>query len=139
MILVDSSGLFDAMNETQPGHGAARLALEAEEAPYILSPFVVAELDYLISERVGLKAELAFLAEIAAGRYDLAPFAAGDVAEARDVVARYRDLSIGLADASIVVLAGRYGANRVLTLDERHFRALQAPDGGHFTLLPADA
>ncbi len=55
------------------------------------------------------------------------------------MLASYRDLMIGLADASIVVLAGRYGTNRILTLDERHFRALWAPDGGHFTLLPADA
>ena len=51
---------------------------------------------------------------------------------------RYADLAIGLADASIVVLAGRYGLRDVLTLDERHFRTLRLPDGRRFRLLPAD-
>lgn len=55
------------------------------------------------------------------------------------MLASYRDLMIGLADASILVLAGRYRTNRILTLDERHFRALRTPRGEHFTLLPADA
>jgi predicted nucleic acid-binding protein len=46
---------------------------------------------------------------------------------------------VGLADVSIVVLAGRYRTDRVLTLDERHFRALRTPQGASFTILPADA
>jgi predicted nucleic acid-binding protein len=50
---------------------------------------------------------------------------------------RHRDLGVGLAPASIVVLAGRYGTDRVLTLDERRFRALRTPDGRPFVLLPA--
>ena len=44
-----------------------------------------------------------------------------------------------MADAAIVVLAGRYGTDRVLTLDERHFRALRAAGSMPFRLLPADA
>jgi hypothetical protein len=44
-----------------------------------------------------------------------------------------------LADASIVVLATRYGARDLLTLDERHFRGPRGPAGRPFRLLPADA
>jgi hypothetical protein len=57
------------------------------------------------------------------------------------VIDAYAGLGIGLADASIVVLAGRHGADRVLTLDERHFRALRTPSSKPFTftILPADA
>ena len=62
-----------------------------------------------------------------------------DVAAAVEIIERYRDLDIGLTDASLVVLAGRYGTERILTLDERHFRVLRAPSGRPFTLLPADA
>jgi predicted nucleic acid-binding protein len=46
--------------------------------------------------------------------------------------------SLGLTDASIVVLADRYGAKDILTLDERHFRAIRASDRRLFRLLPAD-
>ena len=71
---------------------------------------------------------------------DLTPlaFLGDDVAAAASVVADYADLGIGLADASLVVLAGRFETNRILTLDERHFRALRTPAGEPFTVLPAD-
>jgi hypothetical protein len=36
-------------------------------------------------------------------------------------------------------MAPYYDCNRVLTLDERHFRALRTTAGAAFTLLPADA
>ena len=37
------------------------------------------------------------------------------------------------------VLAERYGTRDILTLDERHFRALRPLTGaGHFRLLPTD-
>lgn len=36
------------------------------------------------------------------------------------------------------VLADRVGTNDLLTLDERHFRAVGTGDGGAFRLLPSD-
>ena len=51
---------------------------------------------------------------------------------------RYADLRIGLADASLVVLAERHDTRSVLTLDERRFRALRTRDRKHFRVLPAD-
>lgn len=72
--------------------------------------------------------------------YELAPFAIDDVATARAVIVKYRDLGIGLADASIVVLAERYGTRDILTLDERHFRAIRPLSGEpSFRIFPADA
>jgi predicted nucleic acid-binding protein len=53
-------------------------------------------------------------------------------------VARYPDLRIGIADASLVILAARYRTTRLLTLDERHFRVVTPLHGGTFTILPAD-
>jgi len=60
------------------------------------------------------------------------------VSAAGDIMRRYSNLAIGLADASIVVLAERHGTRDVLTLDERHFRTLRAAAGKRFRLLPAD-
>ncbi len=138
MILLDTSGLLAALSPDQAHHGPARAALAAETPPYVLSPFVLAELDYLTRTRGSVRAELALLDQVASEAYELAPFGAEDVAEAAKVIHRYRDLELGLADASLVVLAARYGTERILTLDERHFRALQARDGRPFVLLPAD-
>jgi len=52
---------------------------------------------------------------------------------------QYADLGVGLADASIVVLAQVLGTRDVLTLDERHFRTLRGPEDQPFRLLPQDA
>jgi hypothetical protein len=139
LILLDTSGLLAALVADQRRHREAREALERSGPPFVLSPFVLAELDYLLTRESGTAAELALLGEVAAGAYDPVPFLAEDVGDAAAVIERYRDLDLGLADASIVTLAGRFRTERVLTLDERHFRVLRTPRGRPFTILPADS
>ena len=137
MILADTSGVFAALDRSQRSHAATRTVVETGEA-LILSPFVLAELDYLLSTRISVAASVELLRDVEAGSYELASFTPEDVGKARHIVERHDDLGIGLADASIVVLADHYGCDRVLTLDERHFRALRTTAGSAFTLLPAD-
>jgi predicted nucleic acid-binding protein len=138
MILLDTSGLWAALDRSQVQHAQAARALRATRGPLLLSPFVLAELDYLLSARASRQAAQTLLEDVSMGAYALAPFDRNDVAAARNVISRYADQSIGLADASIVVLAERHGARDVLTLDERHFRALMGPGGKPFRLLPAE-
>jgi predicted nucleic acid-binding protein len=138
LILLDTSGLFAAWDKTDARHEASLAVLQGSRPFRFLSPFILAELDYMISRRVGRRAQAEILEEVSLGAYRLTSWAADDVAEARAVVMRYADLGVSLADASIVVLAHRYDVQDVLTLDERHFRVLQGPHGP-FRLLPADA
>jgi hypothetical protein len=139
VITLDTSGLLAAIDSSQRLHQAAAAALRDASPPLLLSPFVLAELDYLISTRVSSQAATALLDQVADGAYRLEPMAAEDIARAAEVIDQYRDLELGLADASIVVLAERYRIVDILTLDERHFRAVTGPDGRPFRLLPADA
>jgi len=136
LILLDTSGLLAAIDSSQQRHQEAAAALLAARGPLLLSPFVLAELDYLLATRVGIAAELSFLGEVARGAYRLEQFAPEDIAAAQSVVSEYRDANVGLADASIVVLANRYGVLDVLTLDRRHFGALRGPGGRRFHLAP---
>ena len=136
MILLDTSGLLAAIDSSQYKHHAAAAALRDAHGPLLLSPFVLAELDYLLASRVGLQAERALLEEVARGAYRLEPFTAEDVASAMAVLDRYRDLGIGLADASICVLAARHGVHNILTLDQRHFKVMPGPGGRRFRLRP---
>jgi uncharacterized protein len=138
VILLDTSGLLAAIDASQRRHEAARQSLEQVPPPWILSPFVLAELDYLLATRVGQAAERALLAEVARGVYRLEAFDAEGIATAERLIGRHADLQIGLADASIVVLANRYGVRDLLSLDERHFRVLRGPGGRPFRLIPAD-
>lgn len=138
MILLDTSGVLAWIDAAQRQHADVVAAMAEVEPPFFLSPFVLAELDYLLATRVGPHAQLALLDEVAHGAFALEHFSAGDVASAQDLIRKYPRLEIGLADASIVVLAERHRCFEVLTLDERHFRTVRAPRGEAFRLLPAD-
>jgi predicted nucleic acid-binding protein len=136
VIVADTSGLLAFFNDREPSHEAVRAALTARHDVLVVSPYVVAELDHLVSTRQGMAAELAVLRELAGGAYDLATMGGDLLARAADVVARYRDQSIGVTDASLVVLASHYRTRTILTLDRRHFDVVRPLDGGRFTLLP---
>jgi uncharacterized protein len=138
VIIADTSGLVAAFGHDTRPHRQARAAYEDDPGPVILSPFILAELEYLILRNAGVKAELDLLRDVADGVFTLAEFSPRDVAQAAAVAEQYQDLHIGLADASIVVLAARYQTTRVLTLDERHFRAMRPLHADAFTILPAD-
>ena len=135
-MLLDTSGLLAALFPDQQHHAACARALLDAQPPLLLSPFVLAELDYLVATRVGVRAEIALLDDVASGAYELVPFDRAMLARAAAIVRRYADAYIGLADASIVVLAERAGVDRVLTLDERHFRALRDERGRRFRIVP---
>jgi predicted nucleic acid-binding protein len=137
VILLDTSGLLAALDASQSHHAEAAASLAAVRPPLLLSPFVLAELDYLIASRVGQAARSSLLKEVERGAYLLETMMSADVASAHAIIQRYADLGISLADASIVVLAERRGVRDVLTLDERHFRVLKASKKP-FRLLPAD-
>jgi uncharacterized protein len=138
VILLDTSGLLAALDASQRWHSEAAASLTAASAPLLLSPFVLAELDYLLAARVGQAARARLLQEVERGAYSLAPMSGVDIGRAREVIERHADLGISLADASIVVLASRHQVPDVLTLDQRHFRVLSA-HGRPFRVLPADA
>ena len=102
----------------------------------MLSPFVLAEVDYLVLRRLGVPQELELLRQVAEGAWTLESFDADDVRVANGIVEAYADQRIGLAQASMVVLAQRHRTDRILTLDRRHFSVLRQSDGRPFTILP---
>jgi len=139
LILVDTSGILAALFSDQNRHEECAEALLNATPPLIISPFVLAETDYLIQKFGGVDAETLFLAEVGRGAYELATFDEDEVEAARHIITKYRPLGIGLADASIAVLAVRYDTLDVLTLDERHFRAIRPAPRKSFRILPADS
>jgi predicted nucleic acid-binding protein len=138
VILLDTSGLVAALFADQNHHEECGRALLKATPPLIVSPFVLAEADYLIAKLGGVAMELLFLDEVKRGAYEIPTFGVNEIGEAHALIAQYADLAIGLTDASIVVLAGQYECRDVLTLDHRHFRALRPPGRRSFRILPAD-
>ena len=101
---------------------------------------MLAELDYMLLTRAGTQAELTLLNDLADGVYQVAAFTARDAEQVAALAGRHLDLRLGMADAHTMILAApdRYGTTRVLTFDQKHFRGVKPPQGGVFTVLPAD-
>lgn len=137
-LLVDAGALYAQANAAEPQHAAVARILRSEREPLVTTELAVAEADYLILDRLGVDVELAFVDDLAAGTFIVECLTADELVAARSLLERHRDLRLGLADASLVVLAGRHRSSRIVTFDERAFRAVAPLQGGAFTILPAD-
>jgi predicted nucleic acid-binding protein len=137
-LLVDAGALYAQADADEPRHADVARVLQAEPEILVTTELAVAEADYLVLDRLGVDVELAFIDDLVAGTYVVECLTRDELETARALVDRYRDLRIGLADASLVVLANRYGSRRIVTFDERAFRTITPIGGGSFTLLPAD-
>ena len=138
-LVVDAAAIVAMHDRREPMQAGVERAL-GDEAGYLVLPAPVsAEVDYLLASRGGSVARRPFLDDLAAGRYRVECLEQEDYRRVAALERTYSDLGVSLADLSIVVLAHRFGTNRVATFDERHFRALRPLDGGTFTLLPRDA
>lgn len=138
MIVVDTSVILAFMNSGDAHHAAVSRWMAEETQDLATTPLIVAETDHLVAARGGRQALSALRKDLAAGAYlvDWWPQAMGAAVK---VAERYADMALGLADASLVVLADRLGTVRIATLDERHFRAVRPLSGATaFHLLPED-
>jgi len=137
-LIVDAGALYAQADRNDRDHRAVIELLQAERGPLVTSQVAAAEADYLILTRLGVDVECAFLDDLATGTFTAEGLSPDELGLARDVARRYRDLELGLADASLVVLAHRHRTRRLVTLDERCFRAVTPLQGGSFRLLPHD-
>lgn len=134
LAVVDTGPLYAIIDEDDADHLRCRAALEDPRYRLIVPTLVVAEVTYLVGTRLGPKAEATFLRglvdmHVEAPTPDDWPRIAG-------LVQQYRDFPLGGADASIVALAERLNVETVITLDDRHFRAIRPAHRKAFRLLP---
>lgn len=137
-LLLGAGALYARADRADPHHAAVVEVLQTEREPLVTSAIALAEADYLILTRLGINVELAFLEDLAEGTFQVECPNRSELGTALAVARLYRDLTIGLADASLVVLAQRFQTRRLLTFDERAFRSVVPLQGGTFVPLPAD-
>jgi len=139
-LIVDTSGYLAGSIATHPLRAAVRDLLLSADQPPVVSPLVMAEIDYLVLDRAGVVREMAVVEDLASGAYDIPDVDVDDLRAAHQVIGKHRDLAIGLTDAVNVVLADRFDTNEILTTDQRHFRAITPLSRRYaaFKVLPFD-
>ena len=119
MITLDTSAIVALLDADEPAHERVVEALGAERPPFLIPAAIVCEVGYLVQRNLGGTAIAVFLADLADGQFRYDPGEA-DLARIRELVVRYADLPLGIADAAVVACAERAGG-RVMTLDRRDF------------------
>ena len=133
LAVVDTGPLYAVVDEDDDDHARCRAALEAGHR-LIIPTMVIAETSYLIGTRLGPEIEAQFLRSLASIHIE-AP-TPDDWPRIADLVEQYGDFPLGGADASIVALAERLDIEIIITLDDRHFRAVRPRHRKAFQLLP---
>lgn len=136
MLVVDTGPLVAAAITRDRNHARCVQLLAETDGPLVVPALVVTEAAYLLGNRLGQRAELAFAAAIRAGEFEVEPVEPADWTRIVELVGRYDDLPLGIVDASVLACCERLGATTLGTLDRRHFSVVRPQHGDALTLLP---
>jgi hypothetical protein len=134
LAVVDTGPLYAVVDEDDADHTRCRAVLEDAGHRLIIPALVVAEATYLIGTRLGPDIEAQFLRTLAS--MDVEAPTPDDWPRIADLVEQYGDFPLGGADASVIALAERLDVETIVTLDDRHFRAVRPRHRQAFRLLP---
>ena len=115
-------------------HAACRDALERIREPLATVWPVITEAMYLLD--FSSKAQEALWRLLERDAVRILPLDAGDVPRLRELMRKYRDLPMDLADAALVRAAERERISRVFTIDRRDFEVYRPRGIRRFTILP---
>jgi predicted nucleic acid-binding protein len=121
MIIVDTGFWLALGNRSDKYHDVANLYLDGLSEKLITTHPVITETCYLLLDRLGNYAQCNFVANVAAGAFDVFDLDIHDYRRIEELMQKYRDLPMDLADASLIILAEHLGHGRILSTDLRDF------------------
>ncbi len=133
-VLVDAGPLIALIDRSDPHHDACVSVLRTLSGPLLSAWPVVTEAMYLLG--FAWRAQEALWDLIDAEVLALVPLDRGDAPRMRELMSKYRDLPMDLADAALVRVAERERLRRVFTLDRRHFTVYRPARLGRFVIVP---
>ena len=134
-VLVDAGPLVALLDRGDPEHEASVAAFKTIREPLItVWPAFTEAMDLLSGSWLGQKALWSRLETDTLG---LAPLDEGDAPRMRELMEKYRDLPMDLADAALVRVAERESLTRIFTLDRRHFAIYRPGRRRRFSIVPA--
>ena len=134
LAILDAGTLYAAVDTSDQDHEPCLSTLRRGDLQLIIPALVVAEVAYLGAGRLGSVAESAFARGLR--MFDVEAPVGEDWARIGDLIEQYASFPLGAADASVIALAERVGTDLLITLDQRHFRAVRPLHVPAFRLLP---
>lgn len=127
-VICDTGGLFGLYDADDAHHAAINAVVENEPGPLFVPVVLLAEIDYLLSTRLGQDAALNFLDAVEQQAFLLVPLLTDDLGRCLELIKQYRDLQLGNADAAVAFI-GRKAFSRDQAARIRSFRSVAAGFG----------
>jgi uncharacterized protein len=122
-VLIADTGFFYALADRDDAHHARSVAaLEKVKEPLITTWPVLTETTHLLSARLSAKVSVRFLEAVASGFSAVHSLEAAELRRVAQLMDKYADLPMDLADASLMLLADHLNDGRILTTDRRDFK-----------------
>jgi uncharacterized protein len=114
-VLLDTGVIVALLDRSEEAHRVCADAVQQLESPLLTCEAVIAESCYLLRNLSG--ASEAVIENIAAGIFQVAFQLSQEATSVKQVLRKYRDRKIDLADACLVRLADMFETGDILTLD----------------------
>jgi predicted nucleic acid-binding protein len=135
MILIDAGPLVALIHQDDNQHLTCKESFLTLDEPLATVWPVLTEAMYLLS--FSWEAQSALWEMIETAAVQILPLAQDDLGRMRELMRKYRDLPMDLADAALVRVAERERLRRIFTLDRRDFLIYRPSRIGRFAVLPA--
>jgi uncharacterized protein len=133
-VLVDAGPLVAILDRRDPDHEACVAALEKLRDPLITVWPALTEAMCLLRE--SWPAQKALWSRLEIDTLTLAPLDRTDAPRIRELMEKYRDLPMDLADAALVRVAERESLTQIFTLDRTHFSVYRPGRRRRFSIVP---
>ena len=115
-VLLDTGFIVALLDRSENFHRACAQTVREVEAPLVTCEAVITESCYLLRNLSG--ASEAVIENIAAGIFQVPFQLSRDTAGVKQVLRKYKDRKVDLADACLIRLADQFGTADILTLDQ---------------------
>jgi predicted nucleic acid-binding protein len=115
-VLLDTGFIVALLDRSENFHKTCAHTVREVEAPLVTCEAVIAESCYLLRNLSG--ASEAVIDNITAGIFQVPFQLSRDTAGVKQVLRKYKDRKIDLADACLIRLADQFGTADILTLDQ---------------------
>ena len=136
MIVADTGAIVSLVDRSDQHHETLKSVFLQDPGAWVLPWAILPEVDYLVRKYLGRGPADDFLGDLAGLIWSVEWGKRSDLERARDLVAQYGSLDLGIVDAVVIAVAERLEADTIATLDLRDFGAVEI--AGSPRLIPRD-
>jgi predicted nucleic acid-binding protein len=133
-LILDTGPLVALLDASDPDHERCAELLQQATEPRLVPVCVLVEVEYLL--RPWPTAFTALLGDLDSGALELLDLPKRWLRRAGELLERYRDLQLGLVDATVLAATEMLQETKLATLDRRHFHTVRPSHCEALRLLP---